>query len=320
MFDKEYLEETLETAFGDPESYYVPMGITRYDYAKMHGWYVRIHRDEVQFQEMFYDSKYQSFSEGLRAAILFRHEVLSGIPLEKKVRRGSNRAISTDPNERVHRRVEKGKLQPYISWLCTWYDENYKVRTKRFSVNKFGEEGAKKLALEHTKKHHNTKPKPMIETASIDPYLKQKFKKIARGDVEVLATVNSGKYEAMQKEIEGSDPFGFEGEKGIHIHTSIERDPKLRAAKINSFLEQHGKIFCEVCSLRFTEVYPFLESDIIEVHHIIPLSKLTEKTKTTLNDLILLCANCHLAVHQGDAEENLLSAIEHFSAVANEKH
>ena len=91
---------------------------------------------------------------------------------------------------------------------------------------------------------------------------------------------------------------------------------RLKMAVTQNYL-QARKIFCEVCSLRFTEVYPFLESDIIEVHHIIPLSKLTEKTKTTLNDLILLCANCHLAVHQGDAEENLLSAIEHFSVVAN---
>lgn len=84
-YDDNYLELTLETALGDPENYHVPMGITRYDYAKMHGWWVRVYRDRVQFQEFFYDSHYPSISECLRAAILFRHEILTTISLEKKV-------------------------------------------------------------------------------------------------------------------------------------------------------------------------------------------------------------------------------------------
>jgi len=34
-----------------------------------------------------------------------------------------------------------------------------------------------------------------------------------------------------------------------------------------------------------------------------------------LSDLMLLCSNCHFAVHQGDAEENLLIAMEHFESL-----
>ena len=60
------------------------------------------------------------------------------------------------------------------------------------------------------------------------------------------------------------------------------------------------------------DAYPFLKKDTIEVHHIVPLAKLSGATKVRLSDLMLLCSNCHLAVHQGDAEDNLILAMEHF--------
>ena len=313
MYDKDYLETTLQTALGDSKYYHIPMGITRYDYAKMHGWWVRIHHDEVQFQELFYDSQHQSISEGLKAAIEYRHEVLSSLPLEKKIKTANFKTVSPIPDERIHRKIEKGVNQPYICWKTTWYDESYKVRTKRFSVLKYGENEAKNMALEHTKKHHNKTPKPLVEMASIDPYLHQKFKSISREDVEVLASINSGPYRNKEQEIAQSNPFAFEGQKHLKLHMEVERNKKLRDAKVSDFLSKNGAIYCEVCLFRFTETYSFLESDIIEVHHIVPLSKLTKSTKVTINDLILLCANCHLAIHQGDAENNLLLAMELFT-------
>lgn len=38
----------------------------------------------------------------------------------------------------------------------------------------------------------------------------------------------------------------------------------------------------------------------IEVHHLIPLSELTEERPTKLADLCLLCANCHRMIHRSD--------------------
>ena len=86
-----------------------------------------------------------------------------------------------------------------------------------------------------------------------------------------------------------------------------------------SFLEENGKLFCELCRFNFLENYPFLSADIIEVHHIVPLSTLSKETKIDHTDLILLCSNCHFAVHQGDAEENLLMAMTHFWSFQNGK-
>ena len=98
------------------------------------------------------------------------------------------------------------------------------------------------------------------------------------------------------------------------LREKIERDRKLRDEKVKIFLEENGAIFCEVCKIRFTERYPFLQSDLIEVHHIVPLHTLSEKSSVSLNDLMLLCPNCHTAVHQGDEETNLLLAMDLFES------
>jgi predicted HNH restriction endonuclease len=79
-------------------------------------------------------------------------------------------------------------------------------------------------------------------------------------------------------------------------------------------MEKHGRLFCELCNFSFIETYPFLQNDVIEVHHVVPLKTLSKSTLVTPDDLMLLCANCHLAVHQGDAEENLLLATVHFES------
>ena len=314
-YDDSYLEKTLETALADPENYHVPMGITRYDYAKMHGWWVRVYRDRVQFQELFYDSHYPSISEGLRAAILFRHEILTTIPLEKKVAGRHFKTLSPNPEERITQRVEKGKKQPYICWIARYYDEDHKLRTKRFSVGTYGEDGARKKALDFTRKHHNTEPKPESQYPGQDPYQNQKFRVVSREDVEVLASVNSAGYSNKTKEeiaAEESDPFGYEGEEKLQLHRSLERDKKLRDLKVKEYFEKYGVIDCEICSFNFKDTYPFLSKDIIEVHHITPLSQLSGKTKIQLNDLILVCSNCHTAIHQGDEEANLMMALEVF--------
>jgi len=323
-YDEHYLEETLETALGDPLNYHVPTGISRYDYGTMHGWYVRIYRDRVQFQELFHDSHYPSISECLRAAILFRHEILSTIPLEKKVSGRALKSLPTEPEERIRRREEKGrgKKSPYVCWKAAYYDENHKIQVRSFSVKKYGEEEAKRLALEYTKNHHNNAPRPESTYAGTDQHKKPKYRAISREDVEVLSTIDSIRHSKTKEEVaaEESYPFAYEGERKLQLHMTLERDKKLRELKIKEYLEKHGEISCEICSFNFKKRYPFLEKDIIEVHHITPLAKLSGETKITLNDLILVCSNCHLAIHQGDEEANLISALNLFGSEQEREH
>ena len=230
-------------------------------------------------------------------------------------RAGTRKGLSPNPENRISRCVSKGKKQPYTCWRAVWYDENYKVRKREFSVLKFTEEGSKILALEEATKNHNYKSKKETLVKPIDPYEKQKFRIVSREDVEVLASINSTAKQKNRRKIEelNSDPYGFEGEKSHVTHLSIERDRALRNRKVIEFLKENGELFCEVCDFNFSKVYKFLENNIIEVHHIKPLSELSEKTKVALEDLILLCANCHFAVHQGDCQKNLVTMKAHFN-------
>lgn len=107
----------------------------------------------------------------------------------------------------------------------------------------------------------------------------------------------------------------YEGAKSLHKHYKRERNQKIINRKKEQFKERNDAIFCEVCSFNFTEKYPSeLAEDFIEVHHINPISESKEQVKTTLEDLILVCPNCHQMVHRTqDAKGNLKKLQSHFS-------
>ena len=100
----------------------------------------------------------------------------------------------------------------------------------------------------------------------------------------------------------------YEGKEGkilYKIHRIRERDNDLRPQYINDYLKKHTKLQCELCRFSPQQIYKNLGENILEIHHTVPLCKLPEMTKTKLSDLILLCPNCHRALHKGNAEKNL---------------
>lgn len=299
-------------ALEDQGIFRVPVGVSRYDYVRTHGWWVRVSRDGVLFRKMFYDTQEGSPQASLKAAIRHRHNILASLPSNTKF--VHSKALSPDPTTRVGRYEEAGKQQRYEYWKARWYDKDYNIKTKNFSVNRYGEEGARQLALAAAEQNHNRTPKL---TRAPDPYRSRKLKPISRSDVEVLSKINdsysrgnSGESVALVSE----DPFAFEGERKMALHQRIERDRAFRDRKVKEFADENGSVYCEVCSFSFAESYPFLESDIIEVHHIVPLGSLSKATRVRMCDLMLLCSNCHFAIHQGDAEDNLILALDHLGS------
>jgi 5-methylcytosine-specific restriction enzyme A len=79
--------------------------------------------------------------------------------------------------------------------------------------------------------------------------------------------------------------------------TARERDPKLRARKIRDARTKRGHIACEVCAFDFERVYGDRGAGYAECHHVVPLH-VSGPTITRLDDLILLCANCHRMIHR----------------------
>lgn len=108
-------------------------------------------------------------------------------------------------------------------------------------------------------------------------------------------------------EITPSNVTDCEGEYRYVLHKRRERSSALRKAKVKHFLTANDFIHCELCRENLNEKYPSsLSEGYIEVHHIKPISTLAEHTPTHIDDLILLCPNCHRMVHRTkDAEKNL---------------
>lgn len=103
-------------------------------------------------------------------------------------------------------------------------------------------------------------------------------------------------------EAENSD--NFEGTQRKRLVSFYERKPHLRAKAILI----HG-ITCKICKFNFKENYGEHGEDYIEVHHLIPISKLVEATKINPEtDMTVLCANCHRMVHR--KRNQLLSIVE----------
>ncbi|MGW4336781.1 HNH endonuclease [Rhodococcus koreensis] len=76
-----------------------------------------------------------------------------------------------------------------------------------------------------------------------------------------------------------------------------ERDPKLRKAKIEQSQRDRGEVSCEACGFDFSRTYPGHGDLYIEVHHRVPLH-VSGEVESTLDDLVLLCANCHRMIHR----------------------
>ncbi len=104
--------------------------------------------------------------------------------------------------------------------------------------------------------------------------------------------------EAVVAKLPPAEPY--EGEEGgviMRLHKRYERDPKLVAEKRKSAAAT-GDLACEVCGFDFEAAYGDLGQGYIEVHHTKPVHTLLPHTKTKLDDLALLCANCHRMAHR----------------------
>lgn len=97
--------------------------------------------------------------------------------------------------------------------------------------------------------------------------------------------------------INDDEQYYDEGRTYLSIHKSYERNTQLiKMAKRNS-LKRNGKLMCEVCRFCFEDYYGEIGKEYIEAHHKIPLSELGKQTKIKVDDLALLCSNCHKMIH-----------------------
>lgn len=96
------------------------------------------------------------------------------------------------------------------------------------------------------------------------------------------------------EEVDLEDTQGeLDGTVSLVLTKRRERNPRNRLL----CLKIHGKT-CSVCGFKPKDTYHCAVGDILEVHHIEPLSEL-EKVRVydPSKDLVPLCPNCHRAIH-----------------------
>lgn len=101
--------------------------------------------------------------------------------------------------------------------------------------------------------------------------------------------------ESIETEIENTDASisVIEGKLRLVTHYARERDRNIISAKKQQAL-QNKNLECEICKFSFIDKFGV---EFIECHHKTPISQ-SGVTETTLNDLGLVCANCHRMLHK----------------------
>lgn len=90
-----------------------------------------------------------------------------------------------------------------------------------------------------------------------------------------------------------------EGRVLYKLHKYKERDSKLVLFKKTQHLKKYGSLDCESCDFNFQLKYGDLGKGYIECHHQVPLYQYEGIQQTRLEDLALVCSNCHRMLHRG---------------------
>ncbi len=99
--------------------------------------------------------------------------------------------------------------------------------------------------------------------------------------------------------------FGeLEGDKIIreHIRQELTRRNSfiVQRAKVEAMKRGNGKILCDCCNFDFLKTFGNHGKGFIECHHKIHVS--TGQRITTLEDLALVCSNCHRMLHRKNGQ------------------
>ena len=89
-----------------------------------------------------------------------------------------------------------------------------------------------------------------------------------------------------------------EGKTYLKQHLARERNPQLIARAKKLYKQNNGHLYCQICGFDFEEKYGNLGEDFIEAHHIKPVSEMITGEKTRVEDIIMVCSNCHSMIHR----------------------
>lgn len=117
------------------------------------GWEVRIQRRGKKFEKFFADRQHGGRRAALQAAKLYRDE------MEVKLKRYTVKELAKKPSARnssgvvgIRKAVQVQESSDYVYtytfWVAQWTDGKGKRKTRSFSVDKYGDEEAYRMAVQ----------------------------------------------------------------------------------------------------------------------------------------------------------------------------
>lgn len=94
------------------------------------------------------------------------------------------------------------------------------------------------------------------------------------------------------------EPAGREGKLLTRIHAYKERD-RAFAKRVREYYRQKNKgyLSCEACGMMPNQVYGAQGESCMEAHHKVPIEQLQPDSVTLVNEMAVVCANCHRIIH-----------------------
>lgn len=108
--------------------------------------------------------------------------------------------------------------------------------------------------------------------------------------------------------------YGHEGKLRLITHLKRERNASIVEMKKRNVLDKTGALKCEACGFDFKVFYGEHGKESCEVHHLVPLHESDGIVKTELNDLAIVCSNCHRIIHR----INPMPSIQDFAKIIRE--
>jgi hypothetical protein len=118
---------------------------------------------------------------------------------------------------------------------------------------------------------------------------------------EMIAPIETAapKYAPAAKIIPDNEESLFpEGKAKYRLHRKLERDNSIVELAKQRRFNHTRSLACDCCRFDFFKQYGDVGRGFIEAHHTIPVSELNGKTKTRIDDLALVCSNCHRMLHR----------------------
>ena len=114
----------------------------------------------------------------------------------------------------------------------------------------------------------------------------------------IQSFVNLDNVDLVHEPVNVDEEDGEEGRLLTKIHRIRERNSHIIERKKRSVLKRPDELACEACGFDFSKAYGVHGEGFIECHYTKPVSEMRPGDRTRLQDLALVCSNCHRMIHR----------------------